>query len=213
MLQLANRFMGCLVVPFHMAGAGTPLRVVIIAVFTAIETAALAIWLQFVRGEPIISTAVAIGLGVLVIGLIVEHVFTDFAVSGVDLDFPFGAIVILSVSETVLWGIWLEVVEIVGGRAGLVVAFGILVILLVPQHTFEDNILQGHDLLSDVIALGTVGISLIEAIGATIWLALVLQPGLVGGSIAGVDAALVGLGILGIALFIEHNIGVRFSKR
>lgn len=149
----------------------------------------------------------------LVVGLIVEHLLTDVAVNGIDLDFPIGAIVILSVSETVLWGIWLEVAELVGGLVEFAVAFAVLAFLLVPQHTIEDNILKGRDLLADLIDLNTVGFSLIEAVGATIWLALVIRPGLVSGTIAGIDTALVGLGILAVALFVEHNMGVRFSSR
>lgn len=196
-----------------MVGPGPPLRTAIIAVFTVIETAALAIWLRVVRGEPTISTTVAIGLGVLAIGLIIEHLLTDVAVNGFDLDFPIGAIVILSVSETVLWGIWLEVAELVGGLVGFAVAFAVLAILLVPQHTVEDNILQGRDLFADLIDLNTVGFSLIEAVGATLWLALVIRPGLVGGTIVGIDAGVVGLGILAVTLFVEHNKGVRFSSR
>lgn len=196
-----------------MTGPAPPLRTVLIAVFTLIETVALAIWLRFVRGEPTLSTAVAIGLVVLVIGLIVEHTLTDAALNGVDLDVPVGAIVILSVSETVLWGVWLQVADTVGGGVGLVAAFVVLGVLLVPQHTIEDNILQGRDLLGDLIDLDTVGFSLIEAAGATVWLALVLRPGLVGGTVAGLDAALVGLAVLAVALFAEHSIGVRFSSR
>lgn len=196
-----------------MARPDTALRIAIIALFTVIETAALAIWLRFVRGEPIVSTAVAIGLGVLVVGLIVEHLLTDVAVNGFDPGFPFGAIAVLSISETVLWGIWLEVAESVGGIGGFVVAFVILAVLLVPQHTIEDNVLQGRDLLGDLIDVNTAGFSLVESAGATVWLALVLRPDLVGGSLAGIDAALAGLGILAIALFVEHNMGVRYSSR
>lgn len=205
--------MTCNVVISRMASPGTPLRIAIIAVFTIIETGALAIWLRIVRGEPTISIAIAIGLGVLGVGLIVEHILTDVAVNGVDLDFPFGAIVILSVSETILWGIWLAVAETLGGIVGFAVAFAVLAILLVPQHTIEDNILQGRSLIGDLVNLNTVGISLIEAVGATVWLALVLRPDLVDGLITGLDAALVGLGILAVALFVEHSIGVRFSSR
>lgn len=191
----------------------TPLRLVIVAVFTAIETAALAIWLGFVQGEPTVSTAAAIGLGVLIVGLTIEHILTAVAVNGLSVNLRFGAIVILSVSETILWGIWFEVSDIVGGVTGFIIAFVVLAVLLVPQHTLEDNILQGRDLLSDIINLGTVGFSLVEALAATVWLALVLQPGLVGGSIANVDAAIVGLGVLLLGLFIEHFIGVSFSSR
>lgn len=196
-----------------MARPGTAVRIGVIAVFTVVETAALAIWLEIVRGEPTISTAVAIGLGVLLVGLVIEHLLTAVAVNGFDIEFPVVAIVILSVTETILWGLWLEVAERVGGIAGFAVAFAVLGILLVPQHTIEDNILQGRSLLGEVVDLHTVGFSLLESAGATVWLALVLRPDLVGGSIADLDAPLVGLGVLAVALFVEHNVGVRFSSR
>lgn len=196
-----------------MSRIGMVVRIAVIAVFTVVETAALAIWLEIVRDEPTISTAVAIGLGALLVGLVIEHILTDVAVNGFDLSFPIVAIVVLSVSETILWGLWLQVAEVVGGIAGFAAAFAVLSILLVPQHTIEDNILQGRSFLGDIVDLNTVGFSLVEAAGATVWLALVLRPDLVGGSIAEFDAALVGLGILAVALFVEHNIGVRFSSR
>lgn len=196
-----------------MAGPNTGLWVGIIALFTGIETAALALWLEFVRGEPAVSTAVAVGLGVLVAGLFVEHLLTDVAVNGVHLDFRFGAIAGFTISETVLWGVWLRAAEGVGGGVGIVIASVVLAVALVPQHTIEDNVLQGREPLGDLVDLDTAGFSLIEAAGAAIWLGLVLHPDAVGGSIGGVDAALVGLVGLGVALFVEHTIGVRFSSR
>lgn len=192
---------------------GTVSRVGVIAAFTAVETVALAVWLAFVQGAPVVSAAVAIGLGVLVVGLFVEHVLTDVAVNGLDLDVAVGPVVAVTVTETVLWAVWLEIAVVVGGLAGLGLAFVVLAVLLVPQHTVEDNGLRGADLLGDLVDLDTVGFSLVEAAGATVWLALVLQPDLVGGTVGGVDAAAVGLGVLAVALFVEHNIGVRFSRR
>lgn len=50
-LAIAHRFKGWPVVITHMASPDLPLRTVVIAMFTVIETAALAIWLRFVRGR------------------------------------------------------------------------------------------------------------------------------------------------------------------
>lgn len=196
-----------------MVDIGTPVRIGVIALFTAVETAALAGWLRFVRDEPLLSTAVAIGLGILVVGLFIEHILTDIAVNGLHFSFPFGSIIAFSLSETVLWAIWLQVGETVGGLVGLGAAFAVLFVLLIPQHTIEDNVLRATNLFSDLVDLNTAGFSFIEAAGATVWLALVLHPGLVGGSIVGFDPALIGLGVLAASLFVEHNIGVRFSSR
>lgn len=200
-----------------MSAAGVAVRVVVIAVFTAVETAALGGWLSFVDGAAAVSRAVAIGLGILLVGLFVEHVLTDVAVNGVDLSFPAGKVALFSVSETALWALWLLVADRVGGRTGLAVAGVALAVLLVPQHTVEDSVLRGERLLSDLVDRGTVGFSVVEAAGATAWLAFVrgdpaLEQVLVG-PLATVDPALVGLGVLAVALFVEHDMGVRFSSR
>lgn len=196
-----------------MVGLGTLLRVGLVVAFTAVEAAALAFWLDQVRGEPTVSTAVAIGLGVLAVGLFVEHVLTDVAVNGVDLELPVLAVVGFTLSETVLWALWLVIAERLGGVVGLGAALAFLAVLLVPQHTVEDNVIRARPALGDLVDLRTAGFSLIEAAGATAWLALVLRPDLVGGAVRGVDAALVGLGVLTAALFVEHSLGVRFSSR
>lgn len=196
-----------------MVGLGTALRVGIVAVFTVVEAGALVFWLGQVRGEPTVSTAVAIGLGALAVGLFVEHVLTDVAVNGVDLELPVVPIVGFTLSETVLWGLWLLIAERLGGVVGLGAALAFLAVLLVPQHTVEDNVLRAQPVLGDLVDLRTVGLSVIEAAGATAWLALVLRPDLVGGAVGGVDADLVGIGVLAVALFVEHTIGVRFSSR
>ena len=99
---------------------------------------------------------------------------TDISVNGFTLGFPFGAIILFSLTETVLWAIWLQLAETVGGLLGLGAALIILFVLLIPQHTIEDNVLQGEPIVDDVIDVRTAGFSLIEAVGATIWLAMVL---------------------------------------
>lgn len=174
------------------------------------------------RDAPVASRAAAVGAAVLVVGLVVEHVLTDVAVNGVDLSLPAGKVVLVSVSETALWVLWLAVAERVGGVEGLLAAGAVLAVLLVPQHTVEDGVLRGEGLLSDLVDLGTLGFSVIEAAGATVWLALVVRPGLfaptlsrllAGTPAAGTDPAAVGLGVLVAALLVEHSVGVRFSRR
>jgi hypothetical protein len=154
---------------------------------------------------------------VLLVGLFVEHIFTDFAVNGLNLSFPVGKVFVFSATETALWAVWLLVAERVDGQTGLVAAGVVLAVLLVPQHTIEDNVLRGGGLLSRLVALGTVGFSAIEAASATVWLAFVLQPELFDGLLVGpletVEPALVGLGVLAGGLLVEHLIGVRFSSR
>lgn len=198
-------------------GAMAAGRLVVVLLFTGIETAALAVWLAFVLDAPTLSQMAAIGLGVLVVGLVVEHVLTGLAVTD-RLSFPGLRVVFISVTETVLWAGWLLVAEQVGGLTGVAVAGAALFVLLVPQHTVEDNVLRGDGLFSDVLAVGTVGFSFIEAAGATVWLALVLHGDRFAATLAPitggvVEPATVGLGVLAVALFVEHVLGVRFSRR
>jgi hypothetical protein len=51
--------------PTSMGGVSTIGRVLLIATFTGVETAALAGWLALVRDAPVASRAVAIGVGIL----------------------------------------------------------------------------------------------------------------------------------------------------
>lgn len=193
-------------------------RLLLIGAFTGVETIALVVWLGFVRDAPVASQATAIGLGVLAVGLLVEHFFTDQAVNGPNLSFPLGKVVAFSASETVLWALWLVIADAIGGVDGLLIAGVVLAVLLVPQHTVEDSVLRGRGLLSNLVDLGTVGFSIVEAAGATAWLVLVLRGDLVEPLVAStvlmdVDPATIGVGALAVALFAEHVLGVSFSLR
>lgn len=194
---------------------GPTTRLGVVALFTLVETAALGIWLVFVADAPTVSTATAIGLGALLVGLLLEHVLTGFAVNGPPLSAPSLPVLGFSVSETALWAVWLLVAETLGGLVGVLVAGVLLAVLLVPQHSVEDNVLRGRPALGDLIDTGTVGFSAVEATGATLWLGL--QFGAFGGvlgrvGLGGVDAGLVGLAVLAVFLFVEHRMGVRFSS-
>lgn len=192
-------------------------RLVLIGTFTGVETVALVGWLAFVEDAPVVSHASAIGLGILLVGLLLEHALTDQAVNGVDLSFPVGKGVLFSVTETALWALWLVIAEHVGGVEGLFVSGVVLAVLLVPQHTIEDNALRGEDLFWPLINARTIGFSLIEAVGATVWLLFVRRGDLVAplldGRLGTIEPALAGVGILAVTLFIEHNLGVLFARR
>lgn len=193
-------------------------RVVLVALFTGVETVALAIWLGIVRGVPVISSATVIGLGILLGGLVLEHFLTDVTVNGRGASLPDSSVVAFSASETALWAVWLVIAEQVGGLDGVLFAGVVLAALLVPQHTVEDNALRDRGPLSTILDFGTIGISLVEAAGATLWLLFVFQaetiePLLGEIGLSGVDPAAIGLALLAIALFVEHNLGVAFSRR
>ena len=193
-------------------------RLVLVAAFTGVETVALGVWLVIVRDAPAVSRATVIGLAILVGSLVVEHFLTDVAVNGLDASVPGCPVIAFSVTETALWALWLVVAERVGGPEGVLLAGGLLATLLVPQHTVEDNVLRGERLLSDLVDLDTVGFSLIEAGGATVWLAFVfeseaVEPLLEEVGVVVVEPATVGLAVLAAALFAEHVVGVGFSRR
>jgi hypothetical protein len=197
---------------------GAVARVGLVGVFTGVETLALVLWLAVVEGAPLASQATAVGLTILVAGFVLEHVLTDVAVNGFDLSFPSVRILGISLSEAILWVLWLVVAELVGGLAGLLAAAAVLAVLLVPQHTVEDNVLRGRRPLSSLFNPGTVGFSVVEAVGSTIWLFLVFRgaearPVLLDLGLAGVRPEVLGVAVLAGTLFVEHVTGVMFSDR
>jgi len=186
--------------------------------FTLVETLALGLWLTLVEGAPLISAASAVGLGVLTIGLVLEHVLTDATINGLSASvLPGKQVLAVSLSEGLLWVLWLGVAERVGGVDGVLAAGVLFAVLLIPQHTVEDNVLRGAAPFESVVDLGTVGFSVVEAVGATVWLLLAFEGGQFGGLLAtlglgGVDPAAVGLGALALFLLVEHDIGVALAR-
>lgn len=194
-----------------------------IAVFTLVETVTLGVWLVLVRDAPALSRIALLGAGVLVVGLVVEALINTVVVTGLG-RLPLGAITAFSVTEALIWILWLGVAERLGGLTGVAVAGVVLFVFMLPQHSIEDNVLRGRGALSDLIEPGTVVFTVVEALGATVWLALVFRgPELL--RMVGVDAfpitapsplglgASVGLLLLALALFVEHEMGVQFALR
>lgn len=197
-----------------------------ITAFTAVEALALGLWLGIVEGDVAPEVPAAVGLGVLFVGLVGETVLTHATVNGASLPAA-GPTLALSATETALWAGWLAAADAVGGLTGVVAASAALVVLLVPQHTVEDNALRGDGLLSDAFDTGTLGFSFVEATAGAVWLALVRRgetvldgvgvalPGAaVGGlPVAAEPGALVGVAVLAVLLFVEHVVAVDFARR
>lgn len=194
-------------------------QTLLMVAFTLVETVALGVWLALVEGAPVVSTASAVGIGALTVGLVLEHVLTDATINGLSVSIiPDGQILGVSLSEALLWAVWLGVAEEFGGVDGILIAGVVLALLLVPQHTIEDNVLRDADPFESVLDLGTVGFSVVEAVGATVWLLLVFESAQFSGLLAaiglgGIEPAAVGLGALAVVLFIEHDIGVALARR
>ncbi|MFC6757986.1 hypothetical protein ACFQER_16750 [Halomicroarcula sp. GCM10025894] len=112
--------------------------------FTLVQTLTLGLWLTLVADAPPISAPSAVGLGVLTIGLVVEHVLTDATVNGVSASaLPGKQALVVSGSEALLWVLWLGVAQRLGGVDGILAAGALFSVLLVPLHTVEDNVLRG----------------------------------------------------------------------
>lgn len=208
-------------------------RLVGVAAFTLVEAAALATWLGVVRGDVAPGAPAAVAAGVLFVGLVIEGVLADVTLNGASAP-PMGAVLAVGASETALWSAWLFAADRVGGLVGVAAASAALLVLLVPQHTVETNVLRGKPPLSDVFDVGTLGFSLVEAAAAAVWLGFVrldaaslaeldargafttagvglpagveLQASVDGGTVVGVAA-------LALLLFVEHLLVVDFVRR
>lgn len=198
-------------------------RTVGIAVFTLVETVTLGIWLAFVRDVPTFSTMALIGAGILFVGLVIEALVNTVVVTGFG-DFPLGVIATFSLTEALIWIAWLLIAGEVGGLTGVGIAGVVLFVLMLPQHSIEDNTLRGRPLFSNVLELGTAIFTFVEAIGGTVWLALVfhgedilaefgLQPIPTLPEAFPEFGASLGLILLGVLLFVEHGMGVQFALR
>lgn len=220
-------------------GWGRTGRLAGVAAITAVEVAALALWFGVVVGDLAPSLPAAAGYAILFAGLTVEGVVAYVTVNGARTP-PVGALAAAAASETALWGAWLLAANVVGGYVGVAAASLGLFVLLVPQHTVEDNALHGKHPFADVADVGTLGFSLVEASAAAVWLAfarldagtLALVPGdgaLAPASVAvpaltefrfvvnlptRVDAgAAVGVAALALLLLVEHLLAVDFARR
>lgn len=167
-------------------------KIVGIIVFTIIELAALVGWLALVLQGNNIA-----GIAVLIIGLVLEHlvsynVFNKrplFNFSGI----PLGGLLLISATETLIWVVWL----VLSQGSGIVIGAVFLVITMFLQHSVERNVFLGKPLFDHIVKTEVIGFTVIEAVAAAVWLFFVLDPGM---------SNIVGAGILGIGLLVEHII-------
>lgn len=170
-------------------------RILGIVLFSIIEVAALAGWLALVDADRWI-----IGVLVLEVGLIVEHLVTDnllhkrslFQSDGV----PFGQIFVFSALETGIWVSWLA---LWGIHPALASAF--LVAALVIEHTVSKNVHERRPIFDKIVDVGVIPHSIVETAACDGWLVLVRA----GQPIGGVIFLLVGS-------ILEHVIAVSRTK-
>ncbi|KKL46393.1 hypothetical protein LCGC14_2346000 [marine sediment metagenome] len=177
-----------------------------IVVFTAVEVVTLVVWLIFALEA---SDALFSILAVLVLigGLTLEHLITYNVIHKRSLfDFrglPVGQKAVVSLIETGIWVVWLVIArqDIAGGFEHIIAAV-VLFGLLIIEHTISDNVFTGRKLFERLADKRTIGFSIVEAAGAAIWLVLI-----------DVDLAILGVIVLAIASFLEHNLAVNLALR
>jgi len=176
-----------------------------IAIFTIVEGVTLVVWLALVRSDAgiyqVSSSSIVAGLAVLAVGFIIEHILAYNVIHNrglLDLQgVPIAQKAVVSLIETVIWALWLVLAD-----SNAIVAAVVLTGLLILEHTLSDNVFKGRDIFSKLLDVRTVGFSLIEAVGAAIWLVLVE-----------VNMTVVGIVILVIASFIEHMLAVALARK
>ena len=177
-----------------------------IVVFTAVEVITLVVWLILALEA---SDALFSILAVLVLigGLTLEHLITYNVIHKRSLfDFrglPVGQKAVVSLIETGIWVVWLVIArqDIAGGFEHVIAAV-VLFGLLIIEHTLSDNVFTGRKLFERLADKRTIGFSIVEAAGAAIWLVLI-----------DVDLAILGIIVLAVASFLEHNLAVNLALR
>ena len=177
-----------------------------IAVFTTVEVVALVVWLVLALSATDILISI-LAIAVLIGGFTLEHLITYNVIHKRPLfDFrglPVAQKAVVSLIETGIWVVWLVIARLdVFGGFEYVIAAVVLTGLLIIEHTLSDNVFTGKRLFERIADRRTIGFSIIEGVGATIWLVLV-----------DIDLAIAGIIVLAVVSFIEHNLAINFSTR
>lgn len=148
---------------------------------TIAELIGLVVWLTLV-----ISGQMVIGIVFLVGGLVLEHLLAyRFLVGG---SLPVGKLLGVSASEAILWIVWLVI-----STFDLVAGFVFLTATMVLQHSVEKNLFEGKPLFGDIFHLIVVPHTLLETVGAFIWLFFVF---------AGQE--ILGAAVFSVFILVEH---------
>jgi len=202
-------------------------RLFLVAVVVLVETLVLGVWFVLVRTSPTLSLATAFAFAVLAGGLVVAFFGTDLAVNGVEASFPgLGAITVV-LFEVAAWALWLLVASRVDGIAGIAVAGATFAALLLVQHTIADDVLRGESLVATLVDFDALGPAssrpaarrcgycspCARRSSPSCWPTPTRRSGVVSPvDVAAIDPGLVGLAALAAALFVEHLVGVSFSR-
>ena len=177
-----------------------------IVIFTALEVVTLVVWLALALTATDVLISI-LAIVVLIVGFTIEHLITFNVIHNRSLfDFrglPVAQKTVVSLIETAIWVVWLVIARLdVFDGFEPVIAAVVLTGLLIIEHTLSDNVFTGKRLFERIADRRTIGFSIIEGAGAAIWLALI-----------DIDLALVGIAVLAVASFIEHNLAVNLALR
>lgn len=179
-----------------------------ILVFTIVEVAALVGWLILALQATDILTGILAVL-VLIGGFTLEHLITYnvvhkrplFRFSGLPIRQKF----VVSIIETGIWVIWLLILrsEIFDLGTNLVIASIFMFATLLVEHTLSDNVFTKRKLFERIFDRKVIGFTVVETIAAGIWIFYALET----------EYAFVGVIILFIGSFAEHQLAVNLSQR
>lgn len=197
----------------------TTVRGVGVVLLTAVEVTALSVWLGLIAGVDPLSASALVGVAGLFAGMLVESLLAHVTVNGWGRPVPAQAVAGLALAETALWVGWFAAVRWADGLLGVVVAGVAFALALVPHHTATDNAVRGRSPLASLVQRSTVGLAVLQAAGATVWLLVVtgavfLPHWLVVPPVSGFsEHAVVGAAALAMAVFARHLLAVRHALR
>ena len=176
-----------------------------IAVFTIVEGATLVLWLSLVRSDAgiyqVSGGSLVAGIAALAVGFTIEHIIAYNVIHDRELldvqGVPIAQKAVVSLIETIIWAVWLVLADL-----NMLLATVVLTSLLILEHTLSDNVFKGKDIFSKLLDTKTIGFSLIESIGAAIWLTLVQA-----------NVSVAGIAILLVASFVEHTLAVALARQ
>ncbi len=168
------------------------MKILGITLQTISEFIGLVIWLAAESGlilDPIT------GRIILMAGFLAEHFVAYFFLISKDL--PKMLLMAVSVSETILWIVWLIIFNVVG----IIPTTIFLLISMLVQHTIESHVFGGRAPFTPPFPIDSDVLphTIVEVVGATAWIYLV-QSGTI--SVVGVIGAV----ILLVLLAVEHII-------
>lgn len=161
--------------------------------FTIVEIVALIGWLVLALPE---GGQVALGVAVLLVGMIIEH-FIAFKAT-MEGDLPTLGLIGISISETVLWVVWLLIVQSTGSAHVWAVIF--LFVTMFLQHGVEKNIFIGKPAFQDLLKTEVIVFTAVEVGAAGLWLYFILE-----------GQEILGAAILVVGIFVEHILQSRQS--